>query len=149
MSVSLIEFWEYYNEKTKGLLNLLTHDHLSFRLFESSRTLGEEIRHLLDSREIYLRALASGIGPSWKEKRMDPETAVSVDKMRSEFNRLEDQFLNFLKSDIFWDHVILWECMGNPDKETALNWYIHFECTRQGVISTYLTALNINYDITA
>lgn len=148
MKVSLFEFWKYYNDKTKGLLSLLTDDHLSSKPFEVPRTLGEELRHLLDSREIYLRALTSGVGPSWKEKRMDEKTAVSIERIRDYFNVLEEQFLDFFQSDVSWDQDIPWDCMDNPDKETALNWYIHFECTRQGVISMYLSSLNIDYNIT-
>ncbi|HEU4963715.1 MAG TPA: DinB family protein [Bacilli bacterium] len=146
-NISLFDFWEYYDDKTKGFLTLLTDEQLTFQPYPGMKTLGEELRHILDVRDLYLRAMTEGTGPSWKEKRMDPEMAVSIEKLRAYYNDLVERFAAFQASEIDWSHVVPWEGMGDPDVEGCLNFLIHFECTHQGALSVYIAGLGLEYDI--
>lgn len=145
--ITNIQFAKYYSNLTKGLLDLLTDEQLLYRPYESMKTLGEELRHIADSREIYLRAMQSGVGPSWKEKRMDPEMAVSVEKLKAYYEELEKRYDELFASEINWATEVPWKGMGDLDMEACLDWVTHFECTHQGIVSVYLEGLNIKYDI--
>lgn len=145
--ITNIQFFKYFSNLTKGLLDHLTDENLLFRPYDSMKTLGEELRHIADVREIYLRAMVEGVGPSWKEKRMDPEMAVSVDKLKEYYHELEQRFTEFFATDIDWGKEVPWKGMGDLDVEACLDWLTHFECTHQGILSVYLTGLNIKYDI--
>ncbi|QQE77099.1 DinB family protein [Alicyclobacillus sp. SO9] len=147
-SISSTEFYQYYSGLTQGLLEHLVDEQLQYRPYESLKTLGEELRHIADAREIYLRAMVDGTGPSWKEKRMDPEMAVSVEKLRAFYDELDRRFRDFFHSEIEWSKAVPWKGMGeNLDIEACLDLLTHFECTHQGIVSVYLSGLGIKYDI--
>lgn len=145
--ITRVQFAKYYFKLTRGLLDHLTDEHLRYRPYESMKTLGEELRHIADSREIYWRAMTSGIGPSWKEKRMDPEMAVSVVKLTAYYDELGRKYDELFATEMDWDKQIPWTGMGDPDVAGCLDWLTHFECTHQGILSVYLCGLNISYDI--
>lgn len=146
--ITNIEFYKYYSGLTKGLLEHLVDEQLQYRPHESMKTLGEELRHIADAREIYLRAMVDGIGPSWKEKRMDPGMAVSVTKLKAYYEELDQRFEAFFATEISWSKEVPWKGMGDDlDIAACLDWLTHFECTHQGIVSVYLVGLDIKYDI--
>ncbi|MCY0887974.1 MAG: DinB family protein [Alicyclobacillaceae bacterium] len=146
--ITNIEFFQYYSGLTEGLLEHLVDEHLQYRPYASMKTLGEELRHIADSREIYLRAMVDGVGPSWKEKRMDPEMAVRVANLKAYFEELSQRFNAFFASEVDWSKEVPWKGMGDDlDVEACLDWLTHFECTHQGIVSVYLVGLGIQYNI--
>ncbi|MFX4301647.1 DinB family protein [Alicyclobacillus tolerans] len=145
--ITNVQFFKHYSKLTKGLLDNLTDEHLQYRPHESMKTLGEELRHIADSKEIYLRAMTDGVGPSWKEKRMDPEIAISVEKLKAYYEDLDRRYDELFATKIDWAKEVPWTGMGDLDMEACLDWVTHFECTHQGIVSVYLVGLNINYDI--
>ncbi|ENQ3079780.1 TPA: DinB family protein [Bacillus pseudomycoides] len=146
---SIVEYWKYYSYLTNGLLEHLSSEDLSFRPYESMKTLGEELRHIADAREIYLRAMMNKRGPSWREKQMDSEMAVNLDKLKAYYRELEKGYKLFTSSQIEWERTVIWEEMNDPNIEKCFNWLVHFECTHQGIVSVYLTGLHIDYDISS
>ncbi|MEX2104574.1 MAG: DinB family protein [Bacilli bacterium] len=144
---SLLQTWDFYKNKPIELLEQLSDQDLSYKPFETSKTLGWLLNHVADVREVYVRAFEQGGGVTWEDKLNVKENERSIEKLKRYYLSIEcrlDQIKNTLSPEL----VIDWSEMGNPTVVLCMQYMTEHEIFHHGKYSIYLDGLGIDYNIT-
>lgn len=143
---NVVESWLYIKERTNGLLSRISDKDLDYKPIETMGTLGRQLRHTADVRDIYIRSLENGEGVSWATKRMEREFETSVNRLIEYFNDLDERF-NKIVVSIDLEKTIKWGDMGDPTAVACIEYMTQHEIFHQGVWVSYIQGLGLDFDI--
>lgn len=141
----LIETWVYYNEKSKRFLSILSDEQLKFKPFKHSKSLGYMLNHLGDVHDIYVRVLEEKHGISWDEKKEDELNEVSVVRLKSYFQEVDERYNKVIQS-INLDAYPGWEDMGNPNYGQCIQFLIEHEIHFHGILRMYVEGMELDFN---